>query len=150
MKKNKVAYLAGAIEILEDEGIYWRRIFSKALKRYNIDCIIPNDEEGQVKIKEKVDLKEMKKVDIDRYVEIVRGFIKMDLEFVETADMFIVKWEGELTSGTFHETGYAYQLKKPCYLVTSKPLCEVPGWFLACCTKTFPNLDALLKFIKEE
>ena len=145
-KKNKTVYLAGAMESLADEGLSWRRQFSTVLQSIGIKSIIPNDEEKN--IKEKYNMAELKKTDIDKYIEIIRAFISMDLKFVENVDMLIVKWEGEVTSGTIHEVGYAYQLGKPCYLVTSKLPHEVPGWFLACFTKTFTNLDSLISYLK--
>lgn len=145
-KTNKTGYLAGPMESAVDEGIAWRRKFSRALKNIGIDSIIPNDEE--IQIKKEYDLPELKKTDIDKYIKIIRSFIEMDLKFVKAVDMLIVKWEGEMSSGTFHEVGYAYQLKKPCYLVTSKQLYEVPGWFLSCFTKVFPDLNALITHLK--
>jgi nucleoside 2-deoxyribosyltransferase len=147
-KINKIAYLAGAMESLKDEGLSWRRKFSSALEKVGIKSVIPNDEEKD--IKQKYNLAELKKTDIEKYVEIIRSFITMDLKFVETVDMLIVKWEGEVTTGTVHEVGYAFQLKKPCYLVTSKKLHEVSGWFLSCFTKVFPDLDCLIHYLKRE
>jgi nucleoside 2-deoxyribosyltransferase len=147
-KRNKVAYLAGAMESLKDEGLSWRRKFSRALKELHIDSVIPNDEERD--IKKKYNLPELKKTDLDKYIEIIRSFIKMDLKFVETVDMLIVKWEGENTAGTIHEVGYAYQIGTPCYLVTSQPLHEVPGWFLSCFTKVFPDLDTMIWYLKRQ
>jgi len=146
-KSSKTAYLAGPMENLKDEGLAWRRRFSRALKKIGIDSIIPNDEE--IQIKQEYNLPELKKTDIDKYIEIIRSFIEMDLKFVESVDMLVVKWEGEMSSGTFHEVGYAYQLGTPCYLVTSKALHEVPGWFLSCFTKVFSELDVLIWYLKE-
>ena len=147
-KKNKTAYLAGAMESLKDEGLLWRRQFDAALKPIRIKSVIPNDEEKD--IKKNNNMAELKKSDINKYIKIIRSFISMDLKFVEEVDMLIVKWEGEQTYGTVHEVGYAYQLKKPCYLVSSKPTYEIPGWFLACFTKKFSTLQELIGFLMEE
>ena len=148
MKKNKVAYLAGAMEYAPDEGFPWRHLLSSALRDINIESIIPNDVEEKLKMGYNID--KLKKTDITLYVEIMRSFIKADLELIESVDMVIVNWNGEKTSGTFHEVGYAYQLGKPCYLITSKPLCEVPGWFLSCFTKIFTNTSELTRYLTED
>jgi len=149
MKKvNKSAYLAGPMEFVEDEGLAWRRKFSRALKKVGVKCIIPNDEEKQ--IKKRVDMAKLKKTDLRKYVKIIREFIRMDLEFIDNVDMLIVKWEGEVSAGTMGEVTYAYKIGKPNYLVTSVPLQDVPGWFLACCTAVFPSMEKLIEYFKEE
>lgn len=146
-KKKKLCYLAGPMEFAHNEGINWRRAYEKALAELAIDCIIPNDEEKA--IKKNIKMPDLKETDIDRYIEIMRAFIDQDLKFVETVDMIIVRWEGETTTGTVHEVGYAYQLRKPTYLVSSLKNKDIPGWFLACFTKKFSSLKDLLAFLKE-
>lgn len=143
----KAAYLAGAMETISDEGLSWRREFSDALKNIGIKCFIPNDEEK--KLKKHNNMKELKNTNIKKYIKIMRQFIAMDLNFVQQSDFLIAKWNGEQTTGTVHETGYAYQLRIPTYLVTSVPTNQIPGWFLACFTKIFASLDELIKFLKK-
>jgi nucleoside 2-deoxyribosyltransferase len=148
MKKQKTAYLAGAMESVADEGLGWRRKFSRVLKnKVNVKCIIPNDEEKN--IKKRVNMAKVKRTDPEKYLRVMREFIRMDLEFVESVDMIVIKWEGEATFGTVHEAGWAYQLKKPCYLITGIEEHKLPGWFYACCTKVFHSLDELIEHLKE-
>lgn len=146
-KKKKTCYLAGAMEFAHNEGINWRRAYQKTLDEIGIKCVIPNDEEKE--IKKDINMSYLKEHDIDRYVDIIRKFIDQDLKFVETVDMIVVRWEGEVTSGTIHEVGYAYQLQKPTYLVSSFKNKDIPGWFLSCFTKRFYTLKELIEFLKE-
>ena len=146
MRKKRTCYLAGPMEYAHNEGINWRRTYAKALEECSISCIIPNDEEKE--IKKNINMSDLKENDIEKYIEILRAFIDQDLKFVETVDMIIVRWEGELTTGTVHEVGYAYQLKKPTYLVSSLKNKDIPGWFLACFTKKFSTMTELMDFLK--
>jgi len=152
---KKVCYLAGAMESKGDAGLKWRREYQKILKDLDISCIIPNDEEDNIiknlNIKElkKTDIKELKKTDINKYIKIIREFIKQDLKFIDNSDMVIVKWNGERSSGTFHEVGHAYEIGKPTYLVSSLSNENILGWFLACFTKRFYNLNELVRYLKD-
>jgi len=147
-KNKKLAYLAGPMECDHNEGLNWRRTYEKTLGKVGIKCIVPNDEEKH--IKKNINVKELKKTDIDKYISIIREFIKQDLKFVDTVDMIIVRWEGQPTAGTIHEVGHAFEQRKPCYLVSSLPNEDVLGWFLACFTKRFYSLKELVEFLKDE
>lgn len=143
---NKTCYLAGSMEYSQDEGTSWRIKYKEALKKYGINCIIPNEEEK--KISHNVDIKKLKKENIEKYIITMRDIIKMDLSLIDTVDMLIVKWDGEVSTGTTHEVGYAYQLGKPVYLISSVPVCDIPGWFLACFTEIFPSFEEILLFFE--
>ena len=147
-KKSKLrVYLAGPMEYAAGAGLPWRLEYKKALKKLDMDCVIPNKEEKNVRgIK---DLDNFKKNNITAYIQVMRKIIDLDLNFVETLDFIVVSWEGERMSGTVHEVGHAYEIKKPVYLVTSKPWEEVPGWFLACCSSMFHSLDELIAYLKQ-
>ena len=93
---------------------------------------------------------DLKKNDIEKYISIMRQFIKQDLDFVDAVDIIIVRWEGQKTAGTVHEVGHAFEQGKPCYLVSSVPNEDILGWFLACFTKRFFSLKELIEFLKEE
>lgn len=142
------AYLIGSIEFSPDKGLKWRRRFAKELKKLNIDSIIPNDEEKDI-LKD-INMKELKKSNINMYIDIMRKLISRDLKFVENADMIICYWEGTFSAGTIHEAGHAFQLNKPTYLVSSMDETDIPGWFLACFTERFYSLKHLIKFLKGE
>ena len=144
-ENNKLAYLAGAMEFTTDRGAIWRRRYSEALEECGITSISPLD--GEDKIKKGHKMRELKKTDIDQYIDIMRQIIDRDLTIVRKVDMLVVSWEGEVSTGTCHEVGYAYQLGKPCYLVTSMSDEDVPGWFLACFTERFSTLEKLVDFL---
>jgi nucleoside 2-deoxyribosyltransferase len=147
-KKNKLrVYLAGPMEFAEGAGLNWRLEYKKALAKLKMESVIPNKEEKNIRgIKE---LDDFKKNNITAYIQVMRKIIDLDLNFVETLDFLVVRWEGERMSGTVHEVGHAYEIKKPVYLVTSKPWTEVPGWFLACCSSMFHSLDELIAYLKQ-
>jgi nucleoside 2-deoxyribosyltransferase len=144
---KKTIYLAGPMEHDYNEGLNWRRSYEKALGEINIKCVVPNDEERD--IKKNISMKSLKKNDIEKYISIMRQFIKQDLLFVDTVDMIVVRWEGQPTAGTIHEVGHAFEIGKPCYLVSSLPNEEILGWFLACFTKKFSSLKELIEFLRE-
>jgi len=143
----KRAYLAGPMEYDKDAGIAWRLEYQEALRDLGISCVIPELEEDF--ITDQAELNVLKKHNVPKYVKIMRKLIELDLNFVKTLDLVIVNWEGQRMSGTVHEVGYAYQIGKPCYLVTSKSPEEVPGWFLACFTEIFSSLDQLLLHLQD-
>lgn len=135
------------MEYLSDMGINWRLELQSKLKLLGIQSIVPEIEEQHILNQEKMN--ELKKTSIDMYIEIMRKLIKLDLDFVESTDMTIVKYKGERTAGTFHEVGHAFELGKPIYLITSLGLTEIPGWFLACMTRVFNSSDELIKYLEE-
>ena len=136
------------MEYAEDAGISWRLRYRDLLESIGISCVIPQEEE--VELISQDDLRKLKLANPTEYIEVMRGFINMDLNFVTTLDFLIVNWKGERMSGTVHEVGYAYQLGKPSYLVTTKDFHEIPGWFAACFTKIFSNSGELMSFLKEQ
>jgi len=144
--KTLNAYLAGPMEYAANAGLSWRLHYEQELNKLGIKCIIPEFEEKFVT--DQAELNRLKKEDIPHYVKIMRQLIDLDLDFVETVDMVVVKWTGERMSGTIGEVQHAYLVSTPAYLVTELDLQEVPGWFLACFTKTFTSLEELTTHIK--
>jgi nucleoside 2-deoxyribosyltransferase len=135
------------MEFAEGAGLNWRLEFKKALTKLGMDSVIPNKEETYITSQE--ELANFKKNNITAYIQVMRKLIDLDLNFVETLDLIVVRWEGERMSGTVHEVGHAYEIKKPVYLVTSKSWEEVPGWFLACCSSMFHSLEELISYLKQ-
>jgi hypothetical protein len=147
MSGNRLAYLAGAMEMVPDEGEAWRREYAKKLSEIGIRSIIPNDEENN--IKRNVNMKSLKTKDINKYIFIMRDFMRADITFIEAADFFITRWEGEISAGTMGEATFAFLMKKPSYLITSMFPKDVPGWFLACFTEVFSSIDELIEYLKK-
>ena len=136
------------MEFAPDHGKVWREEYRDLLKEYlEIDSIIP--EEKEYLIANHKNLIDLKRENIFEYVNYMREIIKLDLSLVDQADLVIVRWECEMISGTVHEVARAYETNKPCYLVTSKPFHEVPGWFLALFTEIFESIACLMMFLAD-
>jgi hypothetical protein len=147
-KRNITAYLAGPMEYAQSAGKHWRLRYKQELDKLGIDCIIP--EFAEKFITDQAELNRLKKEDIPEYKRIMRQLIYLDLQFVEDVDIIITRWEGEPTSGTIGEAQHSHLCETPNYLVTSKPLTEVPGWFLACFDAEFSNLTEVIEHIKQQ
>lgn len=143
------AYLAGPMEYAEDYGMGWRVRIREALNPIGIRCILPNEEEAKF-VGSQAELNEIKKNDPQRYKNIMRQFIKQDLEFVESVSMIITKWEGERMAGTIGEAQHAYLSNQVAYLITSKKFEEIPGWFAACYDKIFESEEEFISFMEEK
>ena len=145
---KRICYLAGPMESVKDAGRGWREVYSEELKQLGFMCIIPEDKEEFITNQE--ELNDLKKTDRHQYVDIMRKLISLDLKFVETADIIVTRWNGEVTAGTIGEAQHAYLEGKLIYLVTDKEFHEIPGWFGACFTEIFDSLDCLLLYLSEE
>jgi nucleoside 2-deoxyribosyltransferase len=146
-KEELVAYLAGPMEFAEDYGMGWRERLRNELKEFGIRCILPNEEEAKF-ISSQHELNDIKESDPQRYINIMRQFIKQDLQFVEGVDMIITCWEGERMSGTIGEATHAYCSDQVSYLITSVPFKDIPGWFVACYSEIFTSVEEFLDFAR--
>jgi nucleoside 2-deoxyribosyltransferase len=141
-KHNMTAYLAGAIEATDDKGRTWREHYRKELAAIGVDAWIPNDlnmeheltMEQWIVLRSKDDLTEFK-------TEFRKRIIGPDIAAVDAADVIIVRWNGERTTGTAHEVGRAYMRGQMVYLVTPRPFREVPAWMLACVEAEFHDFE---------
>ena len=144
---QKKAYLAGSMEFSDDQGLGWRLEARDILSPLGITCIIPNEEESQW-IKDPADFARLKTEDLSEYLRVHREFMKQDLDFTLNCDLFICKWEGERIHGTTGEAQWRWQNGKDAYLITSKPVTKVPGWFLASFTHMFSSTQQLADWLK--
>jgi nucleoside 2-deoxyribosyltransferase len=118
-KHDMTAYLAGAIEATDDEGRTWRERYRRELATIGVEAWIPNDlnleheltMEQWIVLRSKDDLTEFK-------TEFRKRIIGPDIAAVDAADVIIVRWNGERTTGTAHEVGRAYMRGQMVYLVT--------------------------------
>ena len=147
--KKKTAYLAGPMEYAVNAGLDWRLELRKKLEKLNVACIVPNEEEKDLTPPNFAELK-FNDFTLPEYVNITRKLIARDLKFVENADFLVCYWDGEKMAGTIHEVGYAYQIETPVFLITPRALHEGPGWFLACCTHTFRDINSFVQWYKGE
>lgn len=146
---KKIAYLAGSMEYSTDFGLAWRLEARELLAPLNIQCIIPNEEESQW-IKDPHDFAQLKESNPKEYVRIHREFMKQDLEFTLNCDYFICRWEGERIHGTTGEAQWRWQNGKDAYLVTSKDIKDIPGWFLSSFTHIFKDVVELRDWLKTQ
>ena len=148
-KQKLVAYLIGPMDYASDNGLMWRRHYAKVLKeKFNVECIIPNDEEKGLLAG--IDIWELKEKKYDDFIKVMKKIIKMDLEFVKKADLIIGRWNGEPIAGTIGEATLAFDLNKKCYLVSNRPTKEFPNWFAGCFTQQFKTLKDLIEYLEEE
>ena len=143
---SKKVYLCGAMEYTDDNGAGWRQEYKERLERtFDFKCIVPEDYEED--IIGDCNIRQLKKDKIDEYIITVRKLIDRDIQLVEESDLIICNWNGEMSSGTFHEAGHAYLKNKESFLVTSFNFCDVPGWFLSCFSNAFKSLDDLVAYL---
>ena len=149
------AYLSGAMEFAHDEGASWRNDITLWLKNTidheAIDPVIEsakliNDNNAQ-------NYREWKVSDPKKYASFIQLCVKNDIEIVrEKADYLICLWDHNVIkgAGTHAEVTFAYDLKKPVFLINKLPFNDLSGWIMACSSKIFSNFDELKKFLIEE
>jgi hypothetical protein len=137
------------MEFSDDFGLGWRLDARKILAPLGIKCIIPNEEESQW-IENPEDFARLKTENLSEYLRVHRAFMKQDLDFTLDCDYFICKWEGERIHGTTGEAQWRWQNGKDAYLITSKPVAEVPGWFLASFSHMFSSTEQLAEWLEKQ
>jgi hypothetical protein len=145
---GRLAYLAGrSIESPEDKGFSWRCKYSfKLNKELDIKCIMQNNGEES----DGCDIHYLRRIDPKLFKRRIfcSKVIDVGANSVESADMVIVKWNGESVSKTMHEIRHAYEVNTPCFLVTELEVRNIPCWFLTYFTRIFCNLDELILYLK--
>jgi len=145
----KKVYLAGPMEYAPQDGLDWRIEYAKELGEYlGIECVIPNHEEKHI-VPDQAKFRQLKKEKPYEYIKIMRQLKEMDLNIVQNVDAVICNWNGEMMSGTVGEAQHATFHGVPVFLVTKKPLSDVPGWFLSCCDEVFPELSCLMMHLAD-
>lgn len=145
--KKITAYLSGAIDMVADRGVQWRKDFATALDEIDIKALIPNDIDIDDGLPERI--KELKnRRNLKKFKKVYRKSIVIpDLLAVSACDIVIVRWDGETTVGTFHECGQAFTDNQPLFLVTPRPFTDVPNWLLAIVDKEFHTIEELTKYL---
>jgi len=147
LEGRKRCYLAGPMEFTTDNGLGWRLEFQKALAPLKIECFVPGVEEEKLLGISATEFAALKTINPSQYKSVMRKIIRADLDEVLSSNFVITRWEGERVSGTIGEAQHAYLNHIPNYLVTDQSIKNIPGWFLACFTEIFGNLDELVSFL---
>ena len=147
-----IAYLSGAMEFADDEGASWRNEITIWLKdTINHQSIDPVIESAKiVKENNAENYRSWKVADANKYARFIQLCIKNDLEIVrEKADYLICLWDENVIkgAGTHAEITFAYDLKKPVYLINKLPPKDLSGWIMACSSEIFSNFDDLKDFL---
>jgi hypothetical protein len=150
------AYLSGGMEYADGEGARWRMEVQSWLESTLHHSVFnPNVESDRFfeQYYPSIDIRTLKSTDVGAYTEIVRKLVEIDCnEIASASDYVICYWdEGAARgAGTKGELTMAKFLGKPVFLVTAYPLPEIPGWVLACTTRTFKNFEELRIFLCEQ
>ena len=147
-----IAYLSGAMEFANDEGAIWRKELTIWLKNtINHQSIDPVIESAKIVEENNAEnYRNWKEEDVQKYARFIQLCIKNDIKIVrEKADYLICLWDENVIkgAGTHAEITFAYDLKKPVYLVNKLPQKDLSGWIMACSSHIFANFDDLKDFL---
>ena len=147
-----IAYLSGAMEFANDEGALWRNELTiwlkNTIKHQSIDPVIESAKIVEENNAE--NYRNWKEEDVQKYARFIQLCIKNDIKIVrEKADYLICLWDENVIKGAGNhaEITFAYDLKKPVYLVNKLPQKDLSGWIMACFSHIFANFDDLKDFL---
>jgi hypothetical protein len=147
-------YLSGGMEYAANEGRDWRETMQRFCEdELGWTVFNPNRESERFFQKNwpGMDFRAVKRLDIDRYREIVSRLVDIDShEIAERTDIVVCYWDEAAAkgAGTKGELTMARFFGKPVYMVTSIPAQEIPGWVLGCTTRMFAAFSALTEFLR--
>lgn len=159
---KKKVYLAGAIEYAEDHGATWRTKAQELLEAKHMEVFNPCAAEikevlEKHKLKSASEFKDLKNKDIHRYTECMRDIKRFDLGELSSSDVVLVYIDKVLctkpnsgTSGELTLASHMYTIPIIALIADDVAMTDIPGWLLACFTKTVNNLDSAIKAIEDE
>jgi hypothetical protein len=146
-------YLSGGMEYADGEGVQWRKEMQAWIET-NLQHTVFNPNVESERFFDRhypdTDIRKLKLENIPLYAEIIRNLVDIDCnEIADRSDYLICYWDESAArgAGTKGELTMAKYFKKPVYLVTSDPLYSLPGWVLACITKSFASFEDLKSFL---
>ena len=149
-------YLAGPIDYAKDDGVAWRRNFTKFLKRVGAIPLDPTDKPvSQCKYNEIGDEKIMieKLVELNRWDELrdmAKEIVLVDLRMVEVSDFLVAYVNTDIPMcGTWDEIFESLRQRKPTYVVVEGGKKKMPMWLRGklnhnFCFESFEELEAYL------
>jgi hypothetical protein len=153
MKPRRRVYLSGGMEYAVNEGSDWRSSLHTWLEQQlGLGVFNPNLESEKYFNSRypSVNIRSLKSLDTVRFQQIVADLVDLDChEIAERSDFVICYWDEAAMrgAGTKGELTIAKFFRKPVYLVTSMPPCEIPGWVLGCTTRMFSSFDELKTYL---
>lgn len=155
-EQPNVVYLAGPMEFAESLGISWRKYASSILNDAHIITLSPQDFETEL-IEEYGGLNQLNRIktakDLTEFNTLMRRIAELDLYLIAHSDIVLVYYEGEKFSGTVDEVCNAYRWEKQVVLASSLEQKDIPGWFMAHCTKVYTgkySLDTAINYILQQ
>ena len=109
--------------------------------------------EGSLNDNNAQNYREWKVNEPEKYASFIQLCVKNDIEIVrKKADYLICLWDQNVIkgAGTHAEVTFAYDLKKPVFLINNLPFNQLSGWIMACSSKIFSNFDELKIFLVKE
>jgi len=154
---NTRCYLAGPIDYAQDDGVEWRRNFTKFLNRMGVLPLDPTDKPTtQCKYNEIGAEKQMidKLVELERWDELrtmAKEIVLVDLRMVEVSDFLVAYVNTEIPMcGTWDEVFESLRQRKPTYVVVEGGKKKMPMWLRGklnhnFCFSSFAELEAYLE-----
>ena len=148
-------YLAGAIEAAPDDGMAWRADMTQFLiDTLDWTTFDPSRHERDfLTEEEKMNFRQWKSVDIQRFRPVIKKIIDRDLDqLLKKCDAVICLWDEHVIQGggTHGELTLAYEHALPVYLVLGMPIEKVSSWIIGCTTEVFSNFDELKLFLSSK
>lgn len=154
---NTRCYLAGPIDYAQDDGVAWRRDFTKTLARFGVVPLDPTDKPtSQCKYNEIGDEKQMidKLIELERWDELrtmAKEIVLVDLRMVEVSDFLVAYVNTDIPMcGTWDEIFESLRQRKPTYVVIEGGKRKMPMWLRGklnhnFCFSSFKELENYLE-----
>ena len=131
--KNQRAYLAGAIDRVDDRGVGWRENITPFLKSLDITVLNPITKPTEIGLEDtdthniKFKLKSQKRYDeLSNMMKVIRS---VDLRLVDISDFLIVNLDLDIhPCGTYEEIFWANRQKKPIIIHMQQGKEHAPDW----------------------
>jgi len=158
--KGLTAFLSGAIDRVDDDGIGWRRDIRKQSKDADLPIIYfdPTDKPDGLGCEvgmEKDEIKaHLQNGDWDKASEWSRNVRHIDLRMVDKSDLYIVYMDMDVHfCGTYREMWEAEEEQKPLFAIMKKPYTkkDFPGW-LVCSFReeeVFESIEECIEHLKK-
>jgi hypothetical protein len=153
LNRNVVTYLAGPIDrVSPEDASDWRRHITAELAKMGIKVLDPVMAEDGKNVMGNLDAwrKEGNAEKIRQFARKI--FLHRDIDWVARASFMTVFLPDKNVEvcGAYGEITLAYTLKKPVYIITTRPLVplEVPYWAVGISAEIFEDWQQYLNFVR--
>lgn len=140
--KGTRAYLVGPMDYASDRGVEWRKLITPFLKGLGIGVFDPTNKasfgfgnedldhiDERKKLLEHIKLEPNNKALYDRYHNIMKEVVAIDLRMIDISDFIIAYINTNIYScGTFHEIAMAVNQRKPVIVCCEQGKGNLPPW----------------------